>query len=287
VRCNLADDDELRAALRGIETVYHCAAMAGAPGSLEDYERANVRGSVRLAELAAEAGVQNLIYVSSISVYAMPRGSRFLDETHDYDARAAERGVYTQSKLNADRAMREYAARHAAPRIVILRPGTIYGPGAKLPIGRFQLPSPSRRRPVVAGGGGVPMPLTYIDNVVDAMVAAARSTVPTGSVYNIIDAPDWDHAAVARALRERSAGRIHPFLLPYPLVWSLMLAVDLVTLVRRRTMGTARYRLERTLADMRYRSEAARRDLQWTPRVGLSEGLGRVLDAAREAPYPH
>jgi hypothetical protein len=46
----------------------------------------------------------------------------------------------------------------------------------------------------------------------------------------------------------------------------MMLGIDLVSLIRRRGLGTARYRLERTLANMRFMA-AARKELQWTPRV--------------------
>ena len=60
---------------------------------------------------------------------------------------------------------------------------------------------------------------------------------------------------------------------PYPLVWALMLGVDLVSLLRHRKLGTARYRLRRTLAPMRTECAAARKDLGWRPRVRLAEGL--------------
>jgi nucleoside-diphosphate-sugar epimerase len=284
VVCDVTKEADVRTALAGIETVYHCAAMAGPPGSLEEYQRINVGSTVRLAELAAEAGVKTLVYVSSISVYeAPPRSRRYLDESAPYDRRAAERGFYTQTKLAADQALRDWAAKHSTPRVVMLRPGTIYGPGVKLPIGRFTLPAPGGQ-PLVAGGGGVPMPLVYVDNVVDAMLAANQVDAPTGAVFNVIDEPELNQAGVARALREVSHGRIRPNFLPYPIVWTMMLGVDLLALARRGKLGTARYRLERTLADMRYRCTAARERLGWAPRVSLAEGLTRVLEADGDSP---
>ena len=48
--------------------------LAGPPGSLQDYEDANVKATVRLARLAAESGVKTLVYVSSLSVYGLPEG---------------------------------------------------------------------------------------------------------------------------------------------------------------------------------------------------------------------
>ena len=126
VQCDLSTDDGLRIALRNVETVFHCAALRRAPGSLEDFEEANVRGTLRLVRLAAEAGVKTLVHVSSMSVYAAPGGTRLiLDESSPYDGRAAERGAYIRSKLAADAALLEYARRELSPRIIVLRPGTI------------------------------------------------------------------------------------------------------------------------------------------------------------------
>jgi nucleoside-diphosphate-sugar epimerase/predicted dehydrogenase len=284
VQCDLAQEDSLRDALRDIETVFHCAALCGAPGSLEEFEDANVRGTLRLVRLAAEAGVKNVVYVSSMSVYAPPNGTRaILDETSPYDGRAAERGAYTRSKLAADAALLEYARRELSPRIIVLRPGTIYGPGAKLPVGRLQLPS-SSTRPLVAGSRRVSAGLVYVDDVVDAMLAAARSGVPTGSVYNLVDSSDCSQDELARTLREVTGGRIRPVFAPYPLVWLAMLAMDLITLARQGQLGTARYRLQRTLAPMRFECTAARKDLGWRPRVSLAEGLSRALNGAARQP---
>lgn len=280
IQCDLRKEQELRRALAGVETVFHCAAMAGAPGSSEDYEEANVKGTVRLARLAAESGVKTLVYLSSLSVYASPaKHAPYLDETGPYDPRAADRGVYTQSKLAAEQALLEYVAAHDKPCVIILRAGTIYGPGAKLPVGRFQLPS-SSKRPIVAGSRRVPMPLVYVDNLIDAMLAAASSDTRTGSVYNVVDSPELEQGDVTRTLGKVSQGEIRPVFVPYPLVWTMMLGVDLLTLLRERKLGTARFRLRRTLADMRFKCSAARQDLEWEPRVALADGLARTLDVS-------
>ena len=278
-QCDLGREDQLLAALCDVETVFHCAALCGAPGSLREFEAANVEGTLRLLRLAGKAGVKTFIYVSSMSVYAAPTNpSTLLDEDSPFDNRAAERGAYTRSKLAADRAVLDYARRHRWPRVVVLRPGTIYGPGAKLPVGRFQLPS-SSQRPLIAGSPRTPAGLVYVDDVVHAMLKAAHTEVPGGSVYNLIDSPDLNQAELAHTLQQVSGGRIRPRFAPYPIVWTAMLAVDLISLVRNRKLGTARYRLKRTLAPMRFDCAAAKRDLDWQPRVPLAEGLARVLDA--------
>jgi 2-alkyl-3-oxoalkanoate reductase len=278
VQCDLAREDQLLGAMCDVETVFHCAALCGAPGSLQEFEQANVEGTLRLLRLAERAGVKTFIYMSSMSVYAAPKDSNaILDESAPFDDRAAERGAYTRSKLAADRAVLDYARHHRWPRVVVLRPGTIYGPGAKLPLGRFRLPS-SNERPLIAGSPRIPAGLVFIDDVVQAMLAAARAHLPSGSTYNLIDSPDCDQAELARTLQQVSGGKIRPRFAPYPLVWTAMLGVDLVSLARNRKLGTARYRLKRTLAPMRFDCAAARKDLDWQPRVSLAEGLTRVLN---------
>jgi nucleoside-diphosphate-sugar epimerase len=287
VRCNLDSDEDLRRAMAGVETVFHCAAMAGAPGSLEEYEEANVAGTLRVARIAEEMGVRTLVYVSSISVYAIPpRGKSNVDEASAYDARADERGSYTRSKLAADRALIERARGRPRPRIVLLRPGTLFGPGASVPIGRFPLPLAVFGRSPVAGSRRVPMPLSFVDNVIDAMLAAERADVTGGSIFNIVDDPNCDQGVVARTLAEVSHGRIRTVFVPYRFIWLLMLAADVLAWVRGGRLGSARYRLKRTLADMRYPCLAAREQLQWAPRVSLPEGLGRVLAVVNQRPYP-
>lgn len=283
VQCDLGQVEHLRSALCDVETVFHCAALCGAPGSMRDYEEVNVEGTTRLLRLATECGVQNFIYVSSMSVYGAPEDpGSLLDEGAALDHRAGERGAYTRSKLAADTAVLDYARHHRFPRIIVLRPGTIYGPGAKLPMGRFQLPS-STTRPIMAGSPRVPAGLVYVDDVVEGMLAAARSNVPTGSVYNLVDSADCDQEELARTLHQVSGGRIRPLFAPYPLVWTAMFGVDLLSLVRHRTLGTARYRLHRTLAPMRFECAAARKDLGWRPRVPLAVGLSRVLSEHPES----
>jgi nucleoside-diphosphate-sugar epimerase len=66
----------------------------------------------------------------------------------------------------------------------------------------------------------------------------------------------------------------------------MMLGIDVISLARHRKLGTARFRLKRTLADMRFTSMAARKELGWEPQVSLAEGLTRAFSASIETTAP-
>ena len=64
----------------------------------------------------------------------------------------------------------------------------------------------------------------------------------------------------------------------------MMLGVDLLSLIRRRRLGTARYRLDRTLANMRFKCAAAREELKWNARVSLVDALARTVESSPDIP---
>jgi 2-alkyl-3-oxoalkanoate reductase len=119
-------------------------------------------------------GVRRLVYVSSMSVLdhaghraGVPGERVFLPMNRT----RKQRGLYTQTKLEAEKMVLEAAA---AERIhaVVLRPGQIYGPGAEKapPSGTIAIAG----RWLVVGSGNHHVPLVYIDNVVDALMLAAQ-----------------------------------------------------------------------------------------------------------------
>jgi len=98
------------------------ARPVAAPGRLEEYEQVNVRGPLRLAHLAAEAGVKRIVYLSPIGVYRRPPRSRsLLDEHAPYEDRPADRRPYTQTKFAAEKSLLEFSRANEIPTIVILR----------------------------------------------------------------------------------------------------------------------------------------------------------------------
>lgn len=122
---DLRDASSVRAALHGVQRVFHVAAdyRLWAKDPTEFYET-NVAGTRHLLS-AIDAGVDRVVYTSTVATIAVPR-DRLPDETTDASLDEMI-GHYKRSKLLAERAVLAAAARGAP--VVIVNPTTPVGPG--------------------------------------------------------------------------------------------------------------------------------------------------------------
>ena len=187
VTANLVDADSVRAAMRDVDLVVHCAALTtnNVPWSL--HEETNIRGTRSVLGAAREAGATRLVHVSSVVVYGLDSPSDTpLTEATPLPTAVDRWAFYQRSKLEAERALTNGAA-GAGPEIVVVRPGIIYGPGAEAPLKKGLVQLGSTR--LTIGRGTNHLPLTYVDNVVDGILLALLSPAAAGQAYNLVDEP--------------------------------------------------------------------------------------------------
>jgi nucleoside-diphosphate-sugar epimerase len=127
---DVVEEAERGGALDGVDVVVHLAARvhrAGETGEklLDRYLEDNAAATRRVALAAARAGVERLIFVSSVKVHG-DDGEHPCDE--DGPTRPAD--AYAISKLRAEQAVAEVHAQTGL-ETVVLRPPLIYGPGVK------------------------------------------------------------------------------------------------------------------------------------------------------------
>ena len=171
VRGSLLDRLSLRSALGGAKIVIHCG-LGNARGI--------VRGTENLLTVAAEAGVERFIHMSTAAVHGLtpPPGS----ETED--ARVHATGdEYCDNKYRAEQVVARFGRQGMST--VILRPSIVYGPYSAWSTRLVQ----SLRQNTVAliDGGRGACNTTYVDNLIDAIFLSLDNDASSGGTFFITD----------------------------------------------------------------------------------------------------
>jgi predicted dehydrogenase/nucleoside-diphosphate-sugar epimerase len=268
----LGDPEAVDRAVAGAERVIHAGA-ATAGGWPEQYGT-TVVGTRNVVEACRRRQVRQLVHISSMSVLdwagSWRRGP--LNEHAPLEPRAEERGAYTRAKLAAEKVVSD-AATGGLP-CVILRPGRIFGGGIPLMNGSVARRAGSRW--VFLGDGRLPLPLVYIDDVVDAIMAAIDRAVVDGDVIQVVD-PERVTQEEVLALSNGGRKTVH---VPRSVVFTLgkLREYPLGVLGVQSPVGL--YRLRSGLARVEFESRRAEERLGWRPRVGVREGIRRVTTQA-------
>lgn len=189
VEADLRDVDAMRAATRAIELVYHQAARRSVAKSVDDprlSHECNATGTLNLLIAAREAGVRKVVYASSSSVYGDPP-EPLRTETQ------VPRPIspYAVGKLAGEHYGQSFTAIHGLP-VVSLRYFNVFGPGQHRE-SKYALLFPAfvealveGRAPEVDWDGEQSRDFTFIDDIVDANIAAANAGPEAdGEAFNI------------------------------------------------------------------------------------------------------
>jgi 2-alkyl-3-oxoalkanoate reductase len=267
---DLAGQDSVDRAVQGMECVFHCGAQVGSHGTREEFFQSNVRGTELILEASVRAGVQQVVYLSSLGVYGPPLNSHPITEETPFDPKPEKRGHYSHTKIIAERLAVRLAKQHGLP-LVILRPGFVYGGASRPPAGLFAFQRGNRA--TVIGRKDCILPLNYVENLVDAMLLAVEVPSVETKQFNILDDDHLTQEQYSRIRRKIEGTRIH-FLPGWPFrVASPLVEIAGHILPHERLKTFSRHQLDRTIQMVRYDTTRIRKELGWQPRVGLEQGL--------------
>jgi UDP-glucose 4-epimerase len=251
---SVVDGDAVRAAVDGVEVVFHLAAHRSVPRSIDHplaTDLANVHGTMTVLTAARDARVRRVVNASSSSVY----GATEQFPTPE-TATARPRSPYAVSKLAGEHYCRVFSELFGL-ETTSLRYFNVYGPrqppGSQY-AGVIPLFVDALRNGtplVVHGDGHQSRDFTYIEDAVTATLAAADAPVAAGRVYNV------------------AGGTPHSLLELLEILGRLLGVTPRPEHVEPRP-GDVR----RTWAD----PEAARRDLGFSCAVSFEDGLRRTVD---------
>ena len=180
--------ERVHTAVRGVELVFHEAALPSVPRSVQDpltSNASNVIGTLNVLLSARDSGVRRVVFASSSSIYgkgeAMPKSE---------DLQPQPLSPYAVSKLAGEGYCRSFHDVYGL-ETVALRYFNVFGPRQD-PLSQYSAVIPNfigaaldGRSPVVYGDGEQSRDFTYVDNVVDANLRAAEAEDVAGAVLNV------------------------------------------------------------------------------------------------------
>ena len=260
IECDLRDADAAVDACKGVDFIYHTAALASVPRSVLDprtSHTANIDGTFNLLEGARAAGVKRVVYSASSSAYGDQPGFPRLETMAPMPI-----SPYAVQKLVGEYYMESYQQVYGM-ETVCLRYFNIFGPrqDPSSPysgvMARFALQMLRGERPTIFGDGEQGRDFTYVDNVVAAnflaMNAAAEKVA--GRVFNV------------------ACGERHTLNETYRLL------AELMDFKQQPIYGPPR---AGDVRDSHADISAAREALGYEPAVGFEEGLRRTVEWYRE-----
>jgi UDP-glucose 4-epimerase len=254
---DVSDPAAAAKALAGVECVFHQAALASVPRSVEHPMETNaacVTGTLNLLDQARRAGVRRFVYAASSSAY----GDQPFASKRETDL-PAPLSPYAAAKLAGE--LYCQAVYHTyGLETVGLRYFNVFGPrqdpdspySAVIPL--FITAMLAGRQPVVYGDGLQSRDFTFVENVVQGNLLAAEASAVAGMILNV---------AMGRSIT----------LLELIAELNELLAVDVAARFDAPRAGDVR----ESLADI----SLARERLGYEPRVGFHEGLLRSIDYYR------
>ncbi|MGH9586417.1 MAG: NAD-dependent epimerase/dehydratase family protein, partial [Acidobacteriaceae bacterium] len=231
-----------------------------------------VRGTRMLLDVARHATrLRRFVHVSTTDVYGYP------------SVPCAETGAlkdagmpYNQTKILAEKAVWE-AQQNGLP-VTIVRPATIYGPRGKAFVS--DIAALLRKRQMISiDGGRATAGLLYVDDAVDAIIAASRSPAAEGRAYNLSDGSGTTWKEYVSALACGLGCKLPWIDLPFRT--ALGIARTMETPFRYLPMPgrppLTRHAVFLLGRDQEFPADKARAELDFAPKVSMGEGIARSV----------
>jgi dihydroflavonol-4-reductase len=277
---SLEDPASLRAAITGCKALFHVAAdyRIWVPDP-EAMMRTNVEGTRSLMREALAAGVQRIVYTSSVATLGLkPDRSPADEDTPDRPGDIV--GPYKRSKYEAEQVVRRMTAEDGLPAVIV-NPSTPVGPRdvKPTPTGRIIVEAASGRMPAYVDTG---LNLVHVDDVAAGHLLAFEHG-RIGERYIL----GGDNLTLAEMLGEiaRLAGRTPPRVrLPTAPLFPLAVVAESVARLTGKEPFLTRDGLRMAAKLMFFSSAKAERELNYRHRPA-SAGLEDALNWFREAGY--
>lgn len=288
VNGDLLDNDSLRRAVDGVDTIFHLGGGGRVGMPKEICFKINVEGTRNILDICLEQGAINkFVHVSTCAVMGNIKGDKPADETYPYNPNNI---VYSKVKTETEKIVLSYKNR--LPLIVVRFPG-VYGPPLmKEDANRIDGVTPAlmmlsaikNRQWMYVGSGKNLIHLVYINDAVRGFILAAEKG-KTGEKYIIgnkksITMEEMVYT-IAYVLNMDAPNR-H---VPIPIAKFFSMMFELKSNLFGGTPRMSREMVTGFVANMNIDISKAKHELSYEPKVGLEEGMRRTIEWYEENEY--
>jgi len=178
VKGDIRDQDNLKKALKDVQTVYHTVALVPISNAGKAFREINVEGTEITGRAALNEKVKKFVHISSSSIYDLSAGTSLTEKSP-----VKEGGEYEQTKYHGELKIQELIEKGLPATII--RPRTIIGPGRG---GVFQILYDwimRGKRIYIIGKGDNKFQMISASDLCDACILAAESDKSAGEIFNI------------------------------------------------------------------------------------------------------
>lgn len=274
-RGNLLDPSFLDKALKGADTLYHCAAKVGEWGPWQQFLDNIIHPVESLLSASRSHKIRRVVHVSSITVYGHPLASDFpIDESKPTGQRLWRADNYIRAKLRTEELWNQYEG-----EVTILRPTWFFGPRDRTTLPRV-LAAFANGKIAQVGDGSNLLNVLYAGDVADAVVRAGDSAVSAGKAYNISNPGELTQkdflAHLADNLGYPRVRKRYAVNMAY-IAGFLAECIGKTTLLGRPPHIT-RYSVALMMRSNRFGIQRAKTDLGWNVTTPLKQAIDRTLE---------
>lgn len=183
---SLRNAEDIKEMIREVDVIFHCAAKKSGYIAAMYHDTVIATRNLLQGIVDSKMKIQRFVLISSFSVYntfGLKRDT-IIDENNGIEkGNEYHRDAYKYVKVKQEKIVRKFMEKYGLPA-VILRPGVVYGPGGDIISQRVGFNLLGR---FIHIGGNNLLPLSFIDNCIDAILLSVHVDEAVGEVFNIHD----------------------------------------------------------------------------------------------------
>lgn len=213
-----------------------------------------------------------MFFFSTIRTIGLKNSKEPISESAPYDPK----NYYDRSKVEAEKILLSLYKEKKFP-VTIIRPSSVYGPRDRGTYFSF-FKSIKNGLFFLIGSGNNLVSFVFVKNVVDAAILAAKNTKSTGNVYFITDKRPYSIKEISETIAVAFGGHIPGIHIPLIIGYFVGYCMDFMKNISGLSLPLSTERVKNLTISYVFDINKAKKELNYNPKFGLSEGVKRTVD---------